>query len=687
MTERAPIRIIRVVNARRIIWLLPGLVGLTSAAAFDATGRQFPQAFVDVGIGCGYFVPGAAAYLLRSENRAARWLLAMVSAIALAKAAGDGASLAVQPDPWWLTVALNAVGWAIFAAAVGLFTTFPDGIARRPYERYAPVVAAAVFGPLQLAQLLGSAQIRLEQFGWRPIVARSPIRVPGLAPVGEVADAIFQLSALLLLPAVVLLVLRYRRADPEQKRRIRWPFLGVVVSILTLIPQFLPTSAPPLPFWMLAALYVGSNVVLPSSLAIGIADPRRLDVDVVIRRSAVFGVLWALIAAAYVGFAAALGIAAGQRVPLGMAVIIAIAATLLIQPVRVALERMADRVVYGHRLSGYELLTTLGARLELASATEDLAREVADAVRIGMGAAWVTLLLNRPEPVVVSEVGEQGHDDAPALAAPLVHGDVAIGEIQCGRRVEGDYTSSDSQLLATLGRQAALAIRNAQLTSELSDRLEELAASRMRLVQAEEAGRRRLERDLHDGVQQELVALLARLGLARAQIPRDSERAERTVREAQEDARRALENLQDLARGIHPTLLTDRGLVEAVEERASRLTLPVDVTVYGLTRETRFLPDLEGAAYFVVSEALTNVVKHAGASRACVRFTTEADRLVIRVQDDGRGLDATRADGSGLRGLRDRVEALGGSLRVEAAPSSGTALTAELPLERESLHA
>ena len=115
MTERAPIRIIRVVNARRIIWLLPGLVGLTSAAAFDATGRQFPQAFVDVGIGCGYFVPGAAAYLLRSENRAARWLLAMVSAIALAKAAGDGASLAVQPDPWWLTVALNAVGWAIFA--------------------------------------------------------------------------------------------------------------------------------------------------------------------------------------------------------------------------------------------------------------------------------------------------------------------------------------------------------------------------------------------------------------------------------------------------------------------------------------------------------------------------------------------------------------------------------------------
>jgi len=237
-----------------------------------------------------------------------------------------------------------------------------------------------------------------------------------------------------------------------------------------------------------------------------------------------------------------------------------------------------------------------------------------------------------------------------------------------------------------LGRQAALAIRNSQLSAELSEHVDELAASRARLVQAEEVGRRRLERDLHDGVQQELVGVLARLGLARNQLRRDRDLAETTLREAQVDAQRALEGLQELARGIHPAILTDRGLIEAVEERATRMTVPVEVHANGLGQGARFPLELEGAAYFFVSEGLANILKYASASRVHVRFHTEPGQLLIEVQDDGRGFEPTGVKKSGLRGLEDRIAALGGRVEVTSRPGHGTELRAYLPIA-ETAHA
>jgi signal transduction histidine kinase len=254
-----------------------------------------------------------------------------------------------------------------------------------------------------------------------------------------------------------------------------------------------------------------------------------------------------------------------------------------------------------------------------------------------------------------------------------------VGRIECGPKLKGDYGPADQELLNTLGRQAALSIRNSQLTAELSDRLEELAASRMRLVQADYAARRRLERDLHDGVQQQLVGLLARLGLARNQLRRDHELAGSTLHDAQLDTQRALEAVQELARGIHPAVLTDRGLVEAVRERATRMTVPVEVRTDGVPPGTRFTSDLEGAAYFIVSEALANVLKHAAANRVEVRLKYWDERLMVEVEDDGCGFDVSHARVSGLRGLQDRVETLGGQFELKSQAGSGTVLRTELP--------
>jgi signal transduction histidine kinase len=487
--------------------------------------------------------------------------------------------------------------------------------------------------------------------------------------------------------ALALLILRYRRFGSQQRHQIRWPFYGIAVAVAWgLLSNLLPSSSGP-PALTDTIIYLGPQVLLPVALAIGIVNPRFLDVDLVIRRSIVYGVLWLLIAAAYVGIATTVGIALGQRVPLQLAILLTIAATLAFQPARHWLERLGDRLVFGRRLSGYQLISQLGAGLESSTATKDVAGTVAGVLQAGLGARWVRVDLNRPEPTPVALAGmEPGEGAVAVLTAPLVHANQVVGRIDCGPKLEGAYVPADQELLTTLGRQAALSIRNSELTAELSDRLEELAASRMRLVQADDAARRRLERDLHDGVQQQLVGLLARLGLARNQLRRDPELAGSTLRDASLDAQRALENVQELARGIHPAVLTDRGLVEAVRERAARMTVPVTVRIDGVVPGARFGSDLEGAAYFFVSEALANVLKHAQADRVEVRLASKHERLLVEVEDDGCGFDASRAKRSGLRGLQDRIETLGGRLELRSRPGNGTVLRMDVPTyERTSV--
>ena len=421
------------------------------------------------------------------------------------------------------------------------------------------------------------------QFGWVPLDAASPLYIRGLDLVGAAAGDVIDANLLVIVPALALLLLRYRRFGAEQRRQIKWPLYALSVAALSVVVLAFSPGPPAIPFWVAAVQYVGTMALLPAGLALGIVMHRGLDIDDVIRRSVVYGALWAVIAVTYVVVAAAFGIAVGQRVPLTLAVLLAIVATLLFQPARRRLERIADRVVFGRRLTGYELISQLGVRLQSTVAAEDVAGSVAGAVQAGLGRdmgashARPARARHRSRPPAALQ------DLWPRRAfAPLVNGDRVVGVIECGPKVEGRYDGADQELLNTLGRQAALAIRNSQLAAELSQNVDELAASRARLVQAEELERRRLERDLHDGVQQELVGVLARLGLARNQLRRDRDLAETTLREAQVDAQRALEGLQELARGIHPAILTDRGLVEAVEERATRMTVPVEVHANGL---------------------------------------------------------------------------------------------------------
>jgi signal transduction histidine kinase len=213
-----------------------------------------------------------------------------------------------------------------------------------------------------------------------------------------------------------------------------------------------------------------------------------------------------------------------------------------------------------------------------------------------------------------------------------------------------------------------------KLDAELRDRLEELRASRARLVQAGDAERRRLERDLHDGAQSRLVGLALLLRTARTRATADPELATLLDR-AQEELQTSLGELRELARGIHPAVLTERGLAPALDGLVSRAPVPVTVETDTVER----LPGpVESAAYFVVSEALANVAKYARASHATVRVRRENGRVTVDVTDDGVG-GADAARGSGLRGLADRVAALDGTLSLDSPPGRGTRLHAEIP--------
>jgi signal transduction histidine kinase len=244
-----------------------------------------------------------------------------------------------------------------------------------------------------------------------------------------------------------------------------------------------------------------------------------------------------------------------------------------------------------------------------------------------------------------------------------------------GAIVHQAAVARETDLARAAGSAAALAMENERLEAELRARVADLRTSRARIIAAGDAERRRLERDLHDGAQQRLVSLALRLRLVRGQVERDPAAAGPALDEAMDELGEALAELRELARGIHPAVLTDRGLPAALRSLAGRATLPVEILG---TPEDRLPPPVEAAAYFVVAEALTNVARYAEATHATVLVARGDGRAVVEVRDDGRG-GADPERGSGLRGLADRVGALEGRLAVESPAGAGTLVRAEIP--------
>ncbi|HYT30740.1 MAG TPA: sensor histidine kinase [Actinomycetota bacterium] len=646
------------------------------------------------------FAVGVAAYRKAPEHPTARRLLAVgllygvslgVESLMGFLFAGGGPFRGLRA----LDLLATSSDLCALIFATRLFALFPSGRYERRYER---IVLRAVWllALVPLVVILASPTLAFPANVWTSTHAvGGPVAFAGLKQLGSVARGLYEGRIQLLFVGLVLLLLRFRRSPTEQRQQIKWvlyavALMGTLQAVAALLgvagllsdstlKQISPYLNDPILTFTLA------------STAFALFRHRLLDVDLVIRKSVVYGALWLLIGAAYVAAAAGLGVAAGRRLPLGAAILLTIAATLGFQPVRRRLEGVAGTMVFGIRLSGTELLARFGETIEHAFDLGELGPRIAAEVRDGLVLRWARVLLDlRGDGAMISAAGAAGIglDEAgvPQVVIPLTHAGERLGAIECGPKAEGKLTAADHDLLATIARQASLGIHNGRLAAELSARLdeirrqaEELAASRTRIIRAQDAERRRIERNIHDGVQQELVALVANLRLARNQLRRDPALADATLEHLQLEARQTLGELRELGQGIHPSVLTDRGLLEAVVSRAAHMPIGVAVEAPGDVRGARFADEVEGAAYFVVSEGLANVLKHAGATRAVVRLSRVGDRLVVEVSDDGVGFVPAEAAGSGLTGLRDRVEAVSGTLRVTSRPGEGTTLSIDLP--------
>jgi signal transduction histidine kinase len=634
---------------------------------------------------------GALVYARRPESLVVRRLMAVCAVVPMAVAAAALLErVAGNTDAglaWAVVMAQHATVVGFVLAVVGLLAIFPSGTYERPFERAIVRLAALSLLLVPVAALVSDPLPSPKtESPFLPI--HNPLAVAALAPLAPLVAAALEAILLLLLPTIAMVVLRYRRSDPERRRQMRWPLFAVLLTAAMWLVDTIATGAGWAARELLDWGWTGVMSWLPVAFAIALFRHRVIDVDIVIRRSLVYGALWLLIAAGYALLAGAAGIAAGSRLPVEMAVLLTIVATLLFQPVRSRLEALADRWVFGERVSGYDLLIRLAASLRETVGVEELLPSLATTIRAGLGLRWVRVRLILPGDMGADSIAVEGEPSGLAAATiPIVHGGVELGAIECGPRAadDGALTPADLELVEGVARQGALAIRNARLAAELQARLEQireqarlLDESRTRLVQAQGAERRRIERDIHDGAQQGIVSLIARARLARAQLE-SNPAAETTLVALQADAERVLGDLRELVGGIHPAVLSDRGLVDAIEERAERLPVPVAIDADAAVRRNRYPDEIESAAFFLVSEAVTNALKHASAQRLDIRLGEREGWLSVEVRDDGAGFDAATATGSGLRGVADRVEAVRGRFWVDTGEGRGTTVGALLP--------
>jgi signal transduction histidine kinase len=644
-----------------------------------------------------FYLAGLVGVVRGPGRRVAAWLLASGAMFALAVCLGDVVPLLAQDSSyaWAVVLAAEWAGNATVVAGIGLIGLFPTGVPQRAGERWA-LRTAALAAVLLPVLLLSSPTAPGGLFAdpADPVIV-NPLFLRAFGSVGPVAAMLQYTFPLWGVLGVFMLYLRYQRSPSADRRRIRWLLAGAGGAV-ALFAAFavLSWALGPGPLQVASVLFwwALTLVLVLGSLAVALSNDGVLGIDRSARRSVVYRALWLLIAVVYVAAAAALGLLAGRYLPAGAAVLLAAGAAVAFQPVRRRLERLADRWVFGARLDGYAVLTRFGSMLEASPGPADLLPRLAAAIRQGLGLRWARVRLDvTTAGGSLPAVGAAGIDPddvaEPALVVPLIHAGAVLGRIECGHRRDGPLLEEDRRLLAGLASQAAAAARNLHLTAELSDRLDvicrqaaELAASRARVAQAQDAERQRIQRDLHDGVQQDVVAVTAKLALARERLHRGDPRADAPLAELQRDLGELLVHLREFAHAIHPPVLADQGLLEAIEAQAARLPLEVVIEADPALRGVRYPPHIEAATWFVVSEALTNTVKHAQASRVLVALAQPNGRLAVEVRDDGCGFDPATGRGLGLAGLADRISIVHGAMRIDSTPGRGTSLYAEVPL-------
>jgi signal transduction histidine kinase len=596
--------------------------------------------------------------------------------------------------------------WSFIPVLTGLgfaLVLFPSG--RLPSPGWRPFVWLGLLATAltMIGFVVHPRLVRLPAPGDTSLTFPNPLGIRSLGPflstvlIGTL-NSLSLLGTSILAAAFVSLAVRYRSGGREVRQQIKWIALAAAVVAASQLVALLAVAATgdasnPVTVTAYVVVPVIALFGIPAVITLAILKHGLYQIDVIINRAVQYGLLSAALTAVYAGIVIGIGTLAGYSGGPVLTVAAAVAVALLFQPVRHRAQLIANRVVYGERATPYQVLADfaedMAGQLDFDTALDRMASILAGATGAVRVEVWIRVGSElRPQltwphgsapPAAVPLAGDAGLPpfELPARAVAVRHGDELLGALTIWKPRNEPVSAAEDKLLTHLASQAGLVLRNVRLTAELQATIDDLRASRLRLVRAQDEERQRIERNLHDGAQQQLVALTVQLSLLEDSAG-DSGEVRLIASQLRAGLRAAVDDLRALARGIYPPLLADQGLGPALRAQAGRAPLPVLIEADGIGRYPR---DAEAAVYFCTLEALQNVAKYARASRATVALCCPGSHLEFTVTDDGAGFDTAHArHGTGLQGMADRLAAAGGTLRISSAPGLGTTVSGRLPV-------
>jgi len=569
------------------------------------------------------------------------------------------------PGARWMLL-WSSAGWpALFALPVALVLAFPNG--RLPSRRWRPIAIATVvsFAALQVAVLF-------EPQNYVAPYTHVTSPLPSLPAIVRTALTPFWLGAFASLFAAAWAVRsRFRRAAGVERLQLLWLAYGAVLIPLTLIACLVESAVgnggegPATPI----VLVVGLTVV-PAAIGIAVFRYRLFDIELIFSRTLVYATLTTGVVAGYLVIFLAVDQLVGIR---GVAGVIAAALVAMgFQPLREVLQRRVHRLVYGDRSDPYAALARLGQRLQSAPDPSEVFTTIVDGVSAALRLGYCAVSLRRDDTLeVAAEQGLRGRE--PEFVLPLSYQGDEIGQLIAEPAPRSVLSATDRQLLDDLARQAGAAVHSVRVMSDLQ-------RSRERLIAAREEERLRLRRDLHDGLGPTLAALVFKIGLIRDSVHDDPARSDRLLQELGGETKNAIADIRSLVYALRPPALDELGLVGALREQAALLGESTGLEIAVASPHLPELPPaVEVAAYRIVTEALTNVARHAQASRCDVELDLR-DGLEIDVYDDGIGFAESARPGVGLRSMRERADELGGSFTAGKCAPHGTRIQVRLPV-------
>ena len=618
-------------------------------------------------------------FFKRPGEPAARVFL-VLSAAAMSSAAW---TLGMEPIDltrgfeFWLFVVANAAGYAlVWATLVHFWLVFPSAaglVQSRPW-----LIPALYAVPYASSFAFGAAM-------W-----------PGAENIIdwlERSDFAHQLTPIVyMIGSLAAMAWRYRTSqDPEGRRQVRWVVLAFGVSItlvvaLGMLPELVLQE--PLISYNAQSLLA---IPVPFSMAIGILKYRLFDIEAKVNRTLVYAALSALVVVIYVLIVGASGVLFQTSDNLLISLLAVGIVAVLFQPLRERLQRLINRMIYGQRDEPYEVLSDLGRRLEATLAPEATLHAIVEEVGQALKLPYAAIALNGIDENGVA--ASYGRPSDETVALPLVYQGGAIGQMLLSPRGPGQpFSDTDRRLLADIARQVGVVAHGVRLTADLQ-------RSRERLVTAREEERRRIRRDLHDGLGPVLAGMAMKLDAARGLLSIDPKAAGEPLGDLKAQAQSAISDIRRLVYELRPPALDELGLIPAIREYASRLN-GAGVKDGGNARANALAVSIEPpkemppvsaavevAAYRIVMEALTNVARHAKAANCAVRVSNgEGDILELGIMDDGIGFTADRRAGVGISSMRERAEELGGTFVIEPVAQGGTRVVARLPLGKAGPH-